>query len=206
MAQDLTGMRFGRWTVESRAEDHIAPSGYKTAMWNCICDCGIRKVVRGKSLRNGISKSCGCLQKELLSDRAGKHRGFGTRLYTIWNSMRQRCNNPHHKSYKNYGGRGIKICDEWDDFATFRKWAIKSGYDETADRGVYTLDRIDVNSGYFPKNCRFINMRAQTNNRRETIFIEHDGTRLPLSEWAEVLGVKYCTLWKRYKQGKNIFC
>ena len=198
-------MKFGRWLVLSRAEDHITHKGYHHIMWNCICECGTIRTVRGKSLTGGISKSCGCLQKEIIGKRASVHNGYGTRLYNVWNSMRQRCNNPSHASYQNYGGRGIKICDEWNDFAEFKKWAIEAGYDECAPRGKYTLDRIDVNAGYSPENCRFADMREQADNRRQTIFVEHNGVTHPLSVWADLLGENYCTLWKRYKDGRAIF-
>lgn len=203
--KDLAGKKFGRWLVIGRADDHVTEKGYHHIMWNCICECGTQRVVRGKSLTGGISKSCGCLQKELLSARVGKHHGFGTRLYNIWNSMRQRCNNKNHASYYNYGGRGITICDEWDDFNVFREWALNAGYKEDAPRGQYTLDRIDVNAGYSPDNCRFVNMKEQTDNRRQTIVVEHEGESHPLSVWADLLGEKYCTIWRRYKEGKSIF-
>lgn len=205
MAEDLTGQRFGRWTVLGRAPDHVCDSGYHQIMWNCRCDCGTEKVVRGKSLKYGISQSCGCLQKEGISERASKHGGFGTRLYAVWNSMRQRCLNPKQHAYENYGGRGIAICPEWDDYAAFREWAYSAGYKDNADRGEYTLDRIDVNGNYCPENCRFANMKEQGENRRCSIIIEHEGETHPLVVWAEILGEDYTTLWKRYKDGKSIF-
>lgn len=205
MAEDLTGQRFGRWTVLGRASDQITKSGYHHVMWNCRCDCGTEKAVRGKSLKYGISRSCGCLQKEEMSRRAEKHGGYGTRLYAIWNSMRQRCLNEKHQAYENYGGRGIAICPEWEDFSVFREWAYASGYREDADRGELTLDRIDVNGNYGPDNCRFTSMREQNENRRCSIMIEHDGESHPLTVWAELLGKKYQTLWRRYRNGKPIF-
>lgn len=115
--------------------------------------------------------------------------------------MRQRCNNPKSKSYKNYGGRGISICSEWDDFAIFRTWAIENGYNESAPRGQCTLDRIDVNGNYCPENCQWSDMKHQVNNRRETVWIEYNGEEHPLTEWADITGIKYCTLWARYKRG-----
>ena len=119
--------------------------------------------------------------------------------------MRQRCNNPNHHSYNNYGGRGISICPEWNDFSVFREWAVNNGYEYNADRGRLTLDRINVNGMYSPDNCRFVDMKEQSNNRRRTIVIEHDGKSLPLTKWAEILNIKYATLWKRYKVGTDIF-
>lgn len=204
MAKDLSGQKFGRWTVISRAEDQITSKGYHNIMWLCECDCGNRKVVRGKSLVGGISKSCGCLQREGSFERASKHHGFGTRLYAIWISMRQRCNNPNNRAYANYGGRGINVCAEWDDFNSFKTWALDAGYDETAKRGEITLDRIDVNKGYYPENCRFVDMRTQVNNRRQSIIVERNGESHPLTIWAEILDVKYPTLWKQYKEHRSV--
>lgn len=203
-AKDLVGKRFGRWTVKERASDHVTAKGYHHVMWRCVCDCGTERCVRGKSLTCGISKSCGCMRDELLGQRARKHGGFGTRLYAIWISMRQRCNNPNHHSYHNYGGRGIKICPEWDDYEIFREWAIRAGYKEDAERGLYTLDRIDVNQGYQPNNCRFATMREQAENRRDSIWVEHDGEIHPLTVWSEILDIEYTTLWSRYRRGKQI--
>ena len=203
--EDLTGKRFGRWTIVKRAPDKITQSGYRNIMWHCVCDCGNEKIVRGKSLVYGVSRSCGCLQKEELSDRASKHHGFGTRLYSIWNSMRQRCNNQNHRAFCNYGGRGIKVCNEWDDFAAFRDWAYESGYRDDAARGELTLDRIDVNGDYSPENCRFADMKQQAENRRDSIIVEHNGECHPLTVWAEIVGENYTTLWQRYNLGRPIF-
>lgn len=184
-----------------RADDHVSKSGYHTVMWHCTCDCGNEVVVRGKCLSSGATKSCGCLAKELLSERASKHHGYGSRLYAIWNSMRQRCNNANHAAYKNYGGRGIRICPEWDDYAIFREWSYTAGYDENAPRGLCTLDRIDVDGNYTPDNCRWISMKEQSNNKRDTPYFELDGVTHTLQEWSNITGIKYETLWRRYNAG-----
>ena len=170
-------------------------------MWRCKCQCGNEVVVRAKSLTRGVTKSCGCLQRDGMSERASVHHGYGTRLYSVWNSMRQRCNNPNSLAYHNYGGRGIKICDEWDNFSCFRRWAMENGYDENAPRGMYTLDRVDVNGPYSPENCRWVDMRTQSNNKRNTIYLEFDGKKRSLTEWASLLGADYTTLWSRYSKG-----
>lgn len=203
MINNLVGQKFGRLKVISRAEDNVSKSGYRTVMWNCICDCGNQVTVRGKSLKNGDSKSCGCLQKELISQRASKHHGVGTRLYAIWDSMRQRCNNPKNQAYRNYGGRGIQICKDWNNFNKFKNWAYDNGYSDTAKRGEITLDRINVNENYSPENCRWINMKRQANNKRNTVYLTYKDKTLSLSEWSDITKIKYCTLWRRYKQGKT---
>lgn len=189
-------MKFGRLTVLSSVPNQAS----KKKMWNCKCECGNCVTVRGTSLTGGITKSCGCLRKELASKKHSKHNGYGTRLYAIWDSMRQRCNNKNCRAYHNYGGRGIKICDEWNDFANFKEWAINSGYDNTAKRGTCTLDRINVNENYSPENCRWNTMKEQSNNKRNTIYMTVNNETHSLLEWASITGIKYDTLWKRYKK------
>lgn len=200
---DLTGERFGRLTVISKSDDYVCPGGYRCVMWKCLCDCGNEVVVRGKSLSGGVTKSCGCLRNEMIHETNKKHGGCGTRLYAIWDSMRQRCNNKNNHAYENYGGRGISICGAWDDFSAFESWAYESGYNDSAKRGECTLDRIDVDGNYCPANCRWTDMSGQSSNRRNTPYVELNGDRHTLTEWAEITGIKYQTLWKRYRKGKS---
>ena len=134
---------------------------------------------------------------------ARRHGGFGSRLYAIWDSMMQRCNNKNCRAYKNYGARGISVCEDWYDFECFRSWAIESGYREDAARGEMTIDRINVDGEYSPTNCRWCDMREQANNRRSTLYLEYDGTVHTLSEWADITGIKYQTIYARYKRGKS---
>lgn len=205
---DLIGKRFGRLTVIERAPDYITPSdGRHRRVWRCQCDCGNIKDIRETCLKSGESKSCGCLFKETMSKIHSKHHEAGTRtrLYAIWDSMRQRCNSLNYKSYKDYGGRGIKVCEQWDDYSVFREWAYNHGYNEQADYGKCTLDRIDVNKGYSPDNCRFVSVLEQARNKRNSIWYTYNGESHPLTVWAEITGWDYTTLWKRYKQGRPLF-
>lgn len=126
------------------------------------------------------------------------HGKRGTRLYTVWNNMRERCRNPQNREYVRYGGRGIKVCDEWkNDFRAFYDWAMSSGYDETAPRGKCTLDRIDNDGNYEPTNCRWATAKDQANNTRRTRFIEFNGERHSVTEWARRLGINQSTLSMR---------
>lgn len=107
-----------------------------------------------------------------------------TRLYAVWTSMKSRCNTPSHTSYKNYGARGITVCEEWQhDFEAFRDWALKTGYDEAAPRGTYTIDRIDVNGPYSPENCKWSTIQEQERHKRTTIYVDDHGKKICLAEY-----------------------
>lgn len=162
-AKDLTNRRFERLKVIRRVEN----KNYR-AMWLCECDCGNRKVITSYQLLSGDTKSCGCLGKENRTKSRTKHHKTNTKLYYVWKGMKQRCYNPKNKYYYNYGGRGITICEEWkNDFGKFYEWAIKNGYDENALHKSCTIDRINNSGNYEPNNCRWVDMKTQSNNRRK---------------------------------------
>ena len=190
---DLTGMRFGYLTVLERdTEEYIWKNNARGVKWICQCDCGNIKSVFGCNLRSDKTRSCGCLsgRRGLDKPQRVKHRTteHDARLRCIYGGMIQRCYNENNCGYREYGGRGIKMCREWyarNGFWAFRDWALENGYREDL-----TIDRIDNDKGYSPDNCRWATTREQANNKRNNIIIEIEGQKHSLTEWAEKLGIK----------------
>lgn len=196
--QDLSGMRFGRLTAIKLSSKR---SGRKT-YWLCKCDCGREKTVRTDILKNGSTLSCGCLKKEqdkvnLLSGQGRVKHGYSkTRLYHIWRSMHNRCNNSKDKRFERYGSRGISICSDWDDINNFVQWALENGYADNL-----SIDRINVNGNYEPDNCRWANISVQANNKTNNVLINYDGQTRTISEWAKQYNLNRDLISNRYKRG-----
>lgn len=167
-AVDLMGQRFGRLTVIKRAKNDKQGN----AQWLCLCDCGNEKVVRGRALRKGSTKSCGCLLSECSKKRmtklCTKHGHSDSKLYRVWCAMRERCYKENNSGFKNYGGRGITVCDEWrNSFGAFYDWAMANGY-----RKGLEIDRIDNDGNYEPKNCHWITPLENCQNTRKCVHIK----------------------------------
>ena len=183
---DLTGQYFGYWKVIER----FANTEGRCTKWLCECKCGTRKVVNGATLRNGTSKSCGCMRTELLIGRVRTHGKRKTRLYRIWARMIQRTTNKNQKDYDYYGERGIAVCKEWrESFDTFEKWAKENGYAENL-----TIDRKDNDKGYEPCNCHWVTMKEQNRNTRRTHYLTYNGQTKPLTDWADERQIPRATL------------
>lgn len=193
---DLTGQRFGRLIVVKEA----GRDNQGKALWLCKCDCGNSCIVRGEKLRCGETKSCGCYRREATGNQFRKYAQVNKRIYRIWKLMHKRCYNPHDPKYKNYGARGITICQEWiHNFLSFQTWALENGYAEHL-----TIDRIDVNGPYSPSNCRWATCKVQSNNKTDNVILEYHGEAYTLSEWAQITGIKYSTLAYRASRGWTV--
>jgi hypothetical protein len=206
-AEDLTGKVFGNLEViKFHHKKRKNPSNGQVQghryFWLCKCLlCGGTAIVPSSSLKGMKSTSCGCLTRKRASEVNTKHGHANERLYHVWQGMKDRCFNPNHHGYHNYGGRGITICNEWMDYANFRKFMIGIGYDENLKRGVQTLERIDVNGNYEPSNCKLIPFVEQSLNRRNSHKVLYNGEEKTISEWAKVYKMNQNTLGHRLREG-----
>ena len=184
---DLTGRRYAHLTVISQ-HGHI---GDKIS-WLCRCDCGNEKVVSGSNLKTGNTTSCGCYHAEVAKDYHTTHGMSKTKLYTIWSSMRYRCENPKCQRYSSYGGKGVSVCAEWKRFNGFYSWAISARYEDGL-----SIERIDVDGNYEPSNCKWIPLIDQSQNKTTSRFVSYKSKKLTISQLANLTGMPYQRLYQR---------
>lgn len=191
---DLTGQRYGRLVALSRE----SPIGEK-ARWFCRCDCGAQRVVLAVNLRQGRTQSCGCYNQEQRSKRRRAHGQSGncegmhrSRLYVVWSGMQQRCHNSNNPSHRNYGARGIVVCERWrSSFEAFR-----DDMGEPPSSGA-SIERVNNDGPYSPENCRWADAKTQCRNRRKTLRINYRGITASIAEHAESCGIPYDVLVQR---------
>jgi hypothetical protein len=186
---DLTNQKFGRLIAMNEHGKSVS----NRVTWLCQCDCGREKIVESKKLVSGHTKSCGCLNTE----RITKHGMSRTKIYNVWHDMINRTTNPLYKRWKDYGGRGITVCEQWRKFENF--YADMGGIPQDM-----TLERINNDEGYNPNNCKWASYHEQFQNRRTTKIIEFSGEKLSLTEWAKKTGISLSTLRGRLKLGWSI--
>ena len=186
---DLSGLKFGRLKVL----EYVGLDSNNQALWKCICECGCETTVLGKLLRNGHTKSCGCYKREQTIVCNTTHGLCKHPLYNVWCHMKRRCYNIDYPDFKDYGARGISICDEWRyDFKSFYDWSMKNGYKP----GLY-IDRINNDGNYEPSNCRWTNMSVQANNTRRIHAITYNGKTQSMLNWCKELDMDYYTVRSR---------
>lgn len=191
---NIIGKQFGKLTVIKQVE-HASKDLY----YLCKCECGNEKIIRGSHLTSGKILSCGCWQKQRISETHKKHGMCNTRLYEIYKGMLKRCYNTTSEAYKNYGARGIVICDEWkNDFKVFYDWATSNGYKDNL-----TIDRINNDGNYEPSNCRWVTKLIQSRNTRRNHYVTYNNETHCLSEWSEILGISYKKLLRRFNRDKH---
>jgi hypothetical protein len=199
MKDAFSGAKFGRLIVVRQIEDRIF-GGKKRHFFLCRCECGSFADVCIEFLGTH-TKSCGCYKKELASVMNLRHGLYKHRLYSVWHNMKHRCQYQKDIHFKDYGGRGIRVCEEWNDFLAFYSWACLNGYKDNL-----TLDRIDNDGNYEPNNCRWITMLEQSRPggkrlRKDILFIEYKGECLSSMDWSKRLGAKYNIVLQRLNRG-----
>lgn len=204
LKRNRSGTNSGFLTVLYEAEPEFDSRGRPRRMWKCKCECGNLVTVRDDSL-NGRTKSCGCLQRKKASEflAGNKYRikdgESKERLHNIWSLMKYRCFNTNSPAYCNYGGRGIKVCDEWlseEGYLKFKQWALLNGYNDNL-----SIDRIDNNGNYCPENCRWVNKETQNNNTRRNHLVEWNNELHTVAEWSKITGIDKRVIYSRlYRQ------
>lgn len=195
--KNLAGQRFGHLL----AIKPVDKTKHGNLIWECQCDCGNFKNYPSGKLVSGRASNCGCMTSELKRKNAEKHGilSYGKpRTFIIWCDMKARCYNPKAISYKSYGARGIKVCDEWLSFENFHNWAIKNGYEDKLE-----IDRINNDGDYCPENCRWVTKQFNRSHQRRCRNITVYGVTLNMSQWSKELGKSKNALYKNLHKGEE---
>jgi len=187
--KDLVGKRFGRLTVVSLTDGRR----HRERHWMCVCDCGNGYIVSSNGLKSGHATQCYSCAKKQAGVKKRTDSYYYPALRKRYSNMKTRCYDQSYPEFHLYGGRGIKICDEWlYSFHSFVRWALDSGYDPSL-----TIDRIDTNGDYCPENCRWVGAKEQANNRRTNRFLTFNGISDTVANWSEKTGIPYKTIYRR---------
>lgn len=192
---DLTGQKFGKLTVLKFAGFSKTHHG---SYWLCKCDCGNTKEVFGSSLKHGLTTSCGCYRNKCTSERTYKHGSYNNRIYRIWAGMIARCTNKNAPRYKDWGGRGITVCEKWRTFQGFYE-DMKGGYADNL-----SIDRIDNDKNYCKENCRWATKEEQANNTSQNRYINYNGRTLTLTQLCAELNLSYKAVHHRLQRGMQL--
>ncbi len=196
---DLSGQKFGRLSVQNL---HGSTKG--RVRRDCVCDCGKKTIVLSDNLKQGTTKSCGCLRAEITSQRRAASKKewtySKTRIYNIWKGIKARCYNPKNTAFKRYGEKGITVCDEWlNSSKAFYEWAIQNGYQDNL-----SIERKNSKGNYEPGNCKWADAYEQNNNVSKNKPLTFRGKTMNLCQWARELGMNKNTLNKRLRSGWTI--
>lgn len=197
--KDMTGFKTDTLLVL----EYAGTDKYGSAMWKCLCSCGKTFITCGSRIRSGKTRSCGHLQRETASKLNRTHGCSHHHLFKQWNGIKQRCTNKNNAEFSYYGGKGISICKEWQDFETYMKWAIDHGW----KKGL-TIDRIDNSKGYSPENCRFATRADQNRNTTRTHrILDGDGNLITAAEAARAAGLNRSTVakWCRNNEANTLY-
>lgn len=197
LAKDITGEVFYRLTVIR--ENGRKNTGRKEILWECKCCCGNIINTTKQNLSSGCTKSCGCYALDVRKNMHKTHGMSGSHLYNIWAGIKQRCLDENNNAYENYGGRGIKICEDWKNSFTSFYNDMNKGYKKGLE-----IDRIDNNGNYELSNCRWSNSKEQANNRRSNIILEFNGVKRNITQWSEITKISSKIIFQRINRGWSI--
>ena len=193
---DLRDKRFGKLI----AKEPIGSNNHRELQWKCLCDCGNTHITTSNLLRKGITTQCRACSIKQIGEKNKKHEVVSKRLYCCYTNIKTRCTNKKQDTYNRYINRGIDMCKEWkESYLSFQEWAIKNGYSDNL-----TIDRIDNNGNYEPNNCRWVDRKVQSNNRKTNKILEYKEEKDTLSNWSNRLKIPYHYIQYRVKKGLTL--